>query len=84
MYGLLLMNMQEYVEKVFGAKKWVEIKEALKIKVTDLYKHIRLITSVRRYINLIQSTNNTKIKVQMNIYFRKKLLVLLTNFQKVS
>ena len=41
MYGLLLMNMQEYVEKVFGAKKWVEVKEALKIKVTNLYKDIK-------------------------------------------
>ena len=27
------MNMQEYIEKVFGAKKWMEVKEALKIKV---------------------------------------------------
>ena len=37
MYGLLLVNMQEYVEKVFGVKKWIEIKEALKIKVRHDY-----------------------------------------------
>ena len=33
MYGLLLVNMQQYVEKVFGAKKWIEVKEGMKIKV---------------------------------------------------
>ena len=33
MYGLLLLNMQEYVEKVFGVKKWIEIRDSLKIKV---------------------------------------------------
>ena len=34
MYGLLLANMQEYVEKTYGAKAWEEIKEALKIKAS--------------------------------------------------
>ena len=33
MYGLLLANMQEYVEKTFGQKAWEEVREALKIKV---------------------------------------------------
>ena len=32
MYGLLLINMQDYVTKVFGAKQYEEVREALKIK----------------------------------------------------
>ena len=32
MYGLLLQNMAEYVVKVYGDKKWKEIKDALKIQ----------------------------------------------------
>ena len=42
MYGLLLANMQEYVEKTFGQKAWEEVREALKIKVrimVDLQKN---------------------------------------------
>jgi len=31
MYGLLLKNLQAYIIKNHGAKKWKEIKEALKI-----------------------------------------------------
>ena len=31
MYGLLLMNLQAFIVKNYGAKKWKEIKEALKI-----------------------------------------------------
>ena len=37
MYGLLLANMQEYVEKTFGQKAWEEVREALKIKVQELF-----------------------------------------------
>ena len=58
MYGLLLMNMQEYVEKTFGAKKWVEVKEALKIKVT-LIKEIII---ELRNSKLIISYQGTRIK----------------------
>ena len=36
MYGLLLMNLQDYVVSKFGQKKWDTIKEALKI--TDVSK----------------------------------------------
>ena len=32
MYGLLLINMQDYITKVFGAKQYEEVREALKIK----------------------------------------------------
>ena len=32
MYGLLLINLQDYVTKVFGAKKYEEVRDALKIK----------------------------------------------------
>ena len=38
MYGLLLVNMQQYVEKVFGAKKWIEVKEGMKIKVIFIHQ----------------------------------------------
>ena len=31
MYGLLLMNLQDYVVQKFGEKKWESIREALKI-----------------------------------------------------
>ena len=31
MYGLLLKNLQAYIIKTYGAKKWKEIKDALKI-----------------------------------------------------
>ena len=31
MYGLLLQNMSEYIIKVFGDKKWIEIRDSLKI-----------------------------------------------------
>ena len=36
MYGLLLKNLQEYCIKTFGAKKWQEVLEALKIKDVSL------------------------------------------------
>ena len=32
MYGLLLQNLQDYVVKKFGEKKWDAIREALKMK----------------------------------------------------
>ena len=54
MYGLLLMNMQEYVEKTFGAKKWVEIKEALKIKVTISKIEYRLNVMMQNKMNLLE------------------------------
>ena len=30
--------MQQYVEKVFGAKKWIEVKEGMKIKVIFIHQ----------------------------------------------
>ena len=33
MYGLLLANMQEFVETKYGEKAWKEIMEALKLSV---------------------------------------------------
>ena len=38
MYGLLLINLQDYVTKVFGAKKYEEVRDALKIK--DVRTHV--------------------------------------------
>ena len=35
MYGLLLQNLAEYVIKVYGDKKWKEIKDSLKIEQDD-------------------------------------------------
>ena len=31
MYGLLLMNLQEFVVEKYGQKKWDSVKEALKL-----------------------------------------------------
>jgi len=31
MYGLLLLNMEEFVVKTFGKEKWEEVRKALKI-----------------------------------------------------
>ena len=44
MYGLLLINMQDYVTKVFGAKQYEEVREALKIKDVS-------ITSIHNAVN---------------------------------
>ena len=32
MYGLLLMNMEEFVVRTYGQKQWDEVRAALKIK----------------------------------------------------
>ena len=44
MYGLLLANMQEYVEKTFGQKAWEEVREALKIKVRIMVELKRIVS----------------------------------------
>ena len=48
MYGLLLINMQDYVTKVFGAKQYEEVREALKIKDVS-------ITSIMLWINFFRN-----------------------------
>ena len=39
MYGLLLMNLQDYVVQKFGEKKWESIREALKITDVSMNFH---------------------------------------------
>jgi len=36
MYGLLLKNLQLYIEQNYGAKKWKEIKDAMKLEQVGL------------------------------------------------
>ncbi len=31
MYGLLLKNLQDFIVATYGAKKWQEVKDALKV-----------------------------------------------------
>ena len=38
MYGLLLKNLQDYIVNNYGAKKWKEIKESLKIDQVGILK----------------------------------------------
>ena len=51
MYGLLLINMQDYVTKVFGAKQYEEVREALKIK--DVSHTISIGPSEKNALNVI-------------------------------
>ena len=37
MYGLLLLNLQEFVCEKYGDKKWDAVKEALKLGDVSLY-----------------------------------------------
>ena len=50
MYGLLLINMQDYVTKVFGAKQYEEVREALKIKDVSLILPNHVITLITQLI----------------------------------
>ena len=52
MYGLLLANMQEYVEKTFGQKAWEEVREALKIKVRIMVDLKRIVSGIHYHVRL--------------------------------
>ncbi len=39
MYGLLLLNLEQYVVKAFGQQKWDEVKTALKVKDVSRNAH---------------------------------------------
>ena len=74
MYGLLLVNMQQYVEKVFGAKKWIEVKEGMKIKVI-------FIQQISDILFMLDLRNASFLHFS---YFRKTSLMPMEPFQKAS
>ena len=79
MYGLLLVNMQQYVEKVFGAKKWIEVKEGMKIKVIFIHQ----MGDMRNLFFLIM-VELIKASFLQFSYFRKTSLMQMEPFQKAS
>jgi len=60
MYGLLLLNLEEYVVKTFGKEKWKEIKVAMKIKdqetfnPEDTFPESQLVKMGKKAIQLTQ------------------------------
>ena len=77
MYGLLLVNMQQYVEKVFGAKKWIEVKEGMKIKVIFIHQ----ISDIWNFLIMFNLSNPSFLYFS---YFRKMSLGQVKPTQKVS
>ena len=72
MYGLLLANMQEYVEKTFGQKAWEEVREALKIKVRIGKRivcgiHVSL-AHILKFLELLKSILLIKICKAMRLF----------------
>ena len=81
MYGLLLVNMQQYVEKVFGAKKWIEVKEGMKIKVIFIHQISDIWNYIKCFVFMLDLRNASFLHFS---YFRKTSLMPMEPFQKAS